>query len=235
MAAIGMQQCVKLLPGGPAALAHSLPCCSTPATNGMHWVKVLTSVKCLRIENRVYVHMLKVCTAVVHTAMLSAQIMPRTANLEAAAASSSGPPPEQDVPLDVPKKTRLYVEQTQREREQAVDMHRVFQRDLLKMRLATARAYVKVLTDGQVSPLCCCYAQAQPELSASAGCISCLCVQQGGCRLQRSCGLRRSAPKQQLWHRQHACVAAISESAVFPHQTPASNLPLSCCRPHSSV
>jgi Bardet-Biedl syndrome 1 protein len=76
--------------------------------------------------------------------------MPRTANLEAAAVGSSGPPPEQDVPLDVPKKTRLYVEQTQRERQQAVDMHRVFQRDLAQMRLATARAFVKVLTDGQV-------------------------------------------------------------------------------------
>lgn len=80
-------------------------------------------------------------------------MMPRTANLEiatAAAASSAGPPPEQDIPLDVPKKTRLYVEQTQREREHAVDMHRVFQRDLVKMRLETARALVKVLTDGQV-------------------------------------------------------------------------------------
>ena len=64
-------------------------------------------------------------------------------------ASSSGPPSEQDVPLAVPRKTRLYVEQTQREREQGVDMHRIFQRDLCKLRLSTARAYVKVLTDGQ--------------------------------------------------------------------------------------
>lgn len=30
-------------------------------------------------------------------------------------------------------------------------MHRTFQRDLAKLRLTTARAYVKVLTDGQVS------------------------------------------------------------------------------------
>jgi hypothetical protein len=97
----------------------------------------------------------------------------------------------QDIPLAVPKKTRLYVEQTQREREQvrapasaaravqhakantnvasvgaerprrcadtvlrgsaqAADMHRTFQRDLAKLRLTTARSYVKVLTDGQV-------------------------------------------------------------------------------------
>jgi Bardet-Biedl syndrome 1 protein len=57
----------------------------------------------------------------------------------------------QDVPLNVPKKTKLYVEQTQREREQAVDMHRIFQRDLCKLRLSTARAYVRVLTDNTVT------------------------------------------------------------------------------------
>ena len=40
-----------------------------------------------------------------------------------------------DVPLDVPKKTKLYVDQTAREREQPVEMHRIFQRDLCKLRL----------------------------------------------------------------------------------------------------
>jgi hypothetical protein len=55
-----------------------------------------------------------------------------------------------DTIVQVPKKTRLYVEQTQREREQAADMHRIFQRDLARLRLTTARAYVKILTDGQV-------------------------------------------------------------------------------------
>jgi len=59
-----------------------------------------------------------------------------------------GPPPEQDIPLAVPKKTKLYVEQTQREREMAPEIHRRFQRDLCKLRLTTARAYVKTLTDG---------------------------------------------------------------------------------------
>jgi Bardet-Biedl syndrome 1 protein len=78
---------------------------------------------------------------------LQVKIMPRLANLEAV--SQNGPPPEQDIPLAVPKKTKLYVEQTQREREQAVDMHQAFQRDLLKLRLNTARAYVKILKDGQ--------------------------------------------------------------------------------------
>ena len=78
---------------------------------------------------------------------LQVKIMPRLANLEAV--SQNGPPPEQDIPLAVPKKTKLYVEQTQREREQAVDMHQAFQKDLLKLRLNTARAYVKVMKDGQ--------------------------------------------------------------------------------------
>ncbi len=50
----------------------------------------------------------------------------------------------------MPKKTKLYVEQTQRERDQATEMHRLFQRDLCKLRLTTARSYVKVITDGQV-------------------------------------------------------------------------------------
>jgi len=62
--------------------------------------------------------------------------------------TTTGPPPEQDIPLNVPKKTKLYVEQTQREREKAPDIHRAFQRDLCKLRLTTARAYVKTLTDG---------------------------------------------------------------------------------------
>lgn len=46
------------------------------------------------------------------------------------------------------KKTKLYVEQTSREREQAIDMHRTFQRDLCKLRLSTARAYVNLLGAG---------------------------------------------------------------------------------------
>lgn len=40
--------------------------------------------------------------------------------------------------------------QTEREKANAVDMHTTFQQDLVKLRLATAKAYMKVLTDGQV-------------------------------------------------------------------------------------
>merc|ERR1712151_1103030 len=78
---------------------------------------------------------------------LMVKILQRNANLDVSSAAP-GPPPEQDIPLDVPKKTKLYVEQTSREREQAIDMHRTFQRDLCKLRLSTARAYVNLLGAG---------------------------------------------------------------------------------------
>ena len=79
---------------------------------------------------------------------LAVKILSRNSNFNKTSIDA-GPPPEQDIPLNIPKKTKLYVEQTQREKDQCVDMHRIFQRDLCKLRLNTARAYVKVLTEGQ--------------------------------------------------------------------------------------
>eukprot|EP01027_Heterolobosea_sp_BB2_P010349 GEZU01015192.1.p1 GENE.GEZU01015192.1~~GEZU01015192.1.p1 ORF type:complete len:217 (+),score=39.72 GEZU01015192.1:36-686(+) len=79
---------------------------------------------------------------------MTIKILPRHANLDFGKVAS-GPPPEQDIPLNVPKKSSLYIEHAQRERDFGVEMHRVFQRELCKLRLATARAYVKILTDGQ--------------------------------------------------------------------------------------
>ena len=89
--------------------------------------------------------------AVTTTGSLVIKMLQRQADLDGAGGGAAGPPPEQDVPLSIPKKTKLYVEQTQRERDQATEMHRIFQRDLCKLRLSTARAYVKIITDGQGS------------------------------------------------------------------------------------
>lgn len=50
---------------------------------------------------------------------LTIKMLQRQADLEVQSAAP-GPPPEQDIPLNVPKKTKLYVEQTQRERDQAI-------------------------------------------------------------------------------------------------------------------
>ncbi|XP_067682255.1 Bardet-Biedl syndrome 1 protein-like isoform X2 [Haliotis asinina] len=58
---------------------------------------------------------------------------------------SAGPPVAQNVKLNIPKKTKLFVDQTMRERENAVTMHRTFQRDLYLLRLNTARQYLKAL------------------------------------------------------------------------------------------
>ncbi|KAF4738726.1 Bardet-Biedl syndrome 1 protein, partial [Perkinsus olseni] len=74
------------------------------------------------------------------------KILQRDVKLNTKEGSTAGPPPEQDIPLNVPKKTRLYIEQTEREREQPVEIHRAFQRDLCKLRLRTAREYVKILS-----------------------------------------------------------------------------------------
>lgn len=78
---------------------------------------------------------------------LTFKMTKRTATFKAIE-GAAGPPPEQDIPLPVPKKTKLYVEQTQRERDFAADMHRIFQQELRKLRLATARAFVKTIADG---------------------------------------------------------------------------------------
>lgn len=89
------------------------------------------------------------CVFIGRGGSLTLKMMSRSADLEGSGTDNAGPPPEQDVPLKVPKKTRLYVEQAEREVGDAVRMHRTFQRDLCRLRLATARAYVKVITSGE--------------------------------------------------------------------------------------
>ncbi|KAL3873186.1 hypothetical protein ACJMK2_036333 [Sinanodonta woodiana] len=63
-----------------------------------------------------------------------------------------GPPAAQNVKLNIPKKTKLFVDQTMRERENAVAMHRTFQRDLYLLRLRAAREYAKAL-DKSMNPI----------------------------------------------------------------------------------
>jgi Bardet-Biedl syndrome 1 protein len=87
---------------------------------------------------------------------LSFKMIKRTASFEVPAtigggANSTdavGAPAEQDIPLALPKKTRLYLEQTQRERDSAGNMYRILQKDLLRLRLVTAKAYAKAMADG---------------------------------------------------------------------------------------
>ena len=55
-----------------------------------------------------------------------------------------GPPPEQEVPLVIPAKSKLYLEQVEREKEGAVQMYKGFLKDLISTKLRTAKTYVKI-------------------------------------------------------------------------------------------
>ncbi|XP_054880863.1 Bardet-Biedl syndrome 1 protein [Poeciliopsis prolifica] len=66
--------------------------------------------------------------------------------------STPGPPLAQSIRLNVPKKTKLYVDQTLRERENGLAMHRTFHMDLSRTKLAAARAYVKAL-ESSLTPM----------------------------------------------------------------------------------
>ncbi|XP_025860134.1 BBSome complex member BBS1 isoform X1 [Vulpes vulpes] len=72
------------------------------------------------------------------------KILKRTA-VFVEARGEAGPPPAQAMKLNVPRKTRLYVDQTLRERDAGTAMHRTFQTDLYLLRLRAARAYVQAL------------------------------------------------------------------------------------------
>lgn len=47
--------------------------------------------------------------------------------------------------LIVPKKTKLFVDQTMREREQYLSIHKTFEHELIRLKLNSARTYVKSL------------------------------------------------------------------------------------------
>ncbi|XP_064407943.1 Bardet-Biedl syndrome 1 protein isoform X3 [Latimeria chalumnae] len=79
------------------------------------------------------------------------KILKRTAQFEEKD-MTPGPPLAQSIKLNIPKKTKLYVDQTLRERENAVAMHRAFQVDLYRLRLTTARAYIKNL-EASLNPM----------------------------------------------------------------------------------
>ncbi|XP_068615019.1 Bardet-Biedl syndrome 1 protein [Brachionichthys hirsutus] len=82
---------------------------------------------------------------------LMVKILKRTAALDDRD-NAPGPPLAQSIRLNVPKKTKLYVDQTLRERENAGAMHRAFQMDLSRMRLSAAKAYVRAL-ESSLTPM----------------------------------------------------------------------------------
>lgn len=62
-----------------------------------------------------------------------------------------GPPPEQEVPLTIPAKSKLYLEQVEREKEGAVGMYKNFLKDLVSIKLRTAKTFVKIENSDGIS------------------------------------------------------------------------------------
>eukprot|EP00033_Pygsuia_biforma_P001765 GCRY01001975.1.p1 GENE.GCRY01001975.1~~GCRY01001975.1.p1 ORF type:complete len:588 (+),score=148.91 GCRY01001975.1:228-1991(+) len=80
---------------------------------------------------------------------LEFKILPRTSTLTQGL-DDPDRVPEQDIPLDLPKKSKLFLEQGRRERDNVFDIHRLFQRDLYRLRVSTARAYVDTLREAHI-------------------------------------------------------------------------------------
>jgi len=57
-------------------------------------------------------------------------------------------PVEQDMPIELPQISKLYLEQTEREKQKALSMHRIFQGDILSLRVRVYENYAKVLREG---------------------------------------------------------------------------------------
>ena len=70
------------------------------------------------------------------------KILKRTAHFDSLE-NASAPLSSQNIKLNIPKKTKLFVDQTLRERENCTLMHRVFQHDLYQLRLNTARSLIR--------------------------------------------------------------------------------------------
>ncbi|KAF2901979.1 hypothetical protein ILUMI_04215 [Ignelater luminosus] len=71
------------------------------------------------------------------------KILKRTADFNLNRDNSISPA-AQSKPLPLPKRSKLFLEQSMRERQHAVDMHQSFQQDLVRLRLIAARTVVQV-------------------------------------------------------------------------------------------
>ncbi|KAJ1456008.1 ciliary BBSome complex subunit 1-domain-containing protein [Pelagophyceae sp. CCMP2097] len=88
---------------------------------------------------------------VTRSGALLVKMLPRSADFDKIEASSGGPPPEQDVPLAIPKRSKLYLEQTERERLDCAGIHKRFQYSKLKLKLSAATAYLQLANKGEVA------------------------------------------------------------------------------------
>ncbi|XP_048522412.1 Bardet-Biedl syndrome 1 protein homolog isoform X2 [Dendroctonus ponderosae] len=76
---------------------------------------------------------------------ISFKILKRTADFSSKVQENS--PMLQSRPLPLPKRSKLFLEQSIRERKNALEIHQTFQQDLIRLRLSAARALVQNLSD----------------------------------------------------------------------------------------
>ncbi|KRT84753.1 hypothetical protein AMK59_2661, partial [Oryctes borbonicus] len=75
------------------------------------------------------------------------KILKRTADFNLSDAEINSNPVQQTKPLPIPKRSKLFLEQSMRERQNATEMHQAFQKDLIRLRLTAARAMVQMHSD----------------------------------------------------------------------------------------
>ena len=89
--------------------------------------------------------------AVMRGGGLAVKVFTRTAKLEEKSLTA-GAPIAQSQKLNIPRKTKVFVDQTIREREEGRRIHQIFQREQFSLRLAVARDYVAML-DAKLNPV----------------------------------------------------------------------------------
>ena len=76
-------------------------------------------------------------------------MLPRRHEL-ATATYGGGPPPEQDIPLDIPKNETV-LRPDGKGAEMAPEMHRRFQQETVNLQVTTAKAYLELLQRGEIA------------------------------------------------------------------------------------
>lgn len=79
---------------------------------------------------------------------LNVKIMSRRVNIKNIKADTNVANTEQDNPLNLPPITQLYLDQEMREKENAENMYKIWQKEIVKFRLKTNKEYIKVLKKG---------------------------------------------------------------------------------------
>jgi Bardet-Biedl syndrome 1 protein len=75
------------------------------------------------------------------------KILKRTADFNLSNQDKLAAPTVQIKPLPLPKRSKLFIEQSMRERQNPIEMHQGFQQDLVRLRLTAARALVQNIGD----------------------------------------------------------------------------------------